>query len=86
MDHMAASQHYPRRTNYMFKAVKTTGWIDCNTNTILDIHYSMKQLHDTNVAWQIVKRNIERLTVVIADKGYDWELHRHNFGLRMSNP
>jgi IS5 family transposase len=47
MDRVAASQHYAKRTNYTFRAVKTTALVDCKTGTILDIHCSMKQPHDT---------------------------------------
>ncbi len=38
MDRSAASQHYAKRTNYTFEAVKTTTLIDCRTSLILDIH------------------------------------------------
>ena len=38
MDRIAASQHYAKRTNYTFEAVKTTLLSDCETGTILDIH------------------------------------------------
>ncbi len=37
-----ASQHYAKRTDDTFEAVKTTLLIDCETSTILDIHCSMK--------------------------------------------
>jgi len=37
----------------------------------------MKQLPDTKIAWQIVERNLDKLSVLAADKGYDWELLRH---------
>jgi hypothetical protein len=50
-----ASQHYAKRTNYTFKAVKTTALIDCKTGVILDIHCSMKQPHDTQIGWQLLK-------------------------------
>jgi IS5 family transposase len=76
MDRVAASQHYAKRTNYTFKAVKTTTLIDCKTGAILDIHCSMKQPHDSQVAWQVLTRNLDKLNVVTADKGYDWELLR----------
>jgi IS5 family transposase len=78
MDRIAASQHYAKRTNYTFKAVKTTALIDCKTGAILDIHFSMKQPHDSKVAWQLLTGNIDKLSVLAADKGYDWELLRHN--------
>jgi IS5 family transposase len=76
MDRIAASQHYAKRTNYTFRAVKTTALIDCKTGAILDIHCSMKQPHDTQIAWQLLTRNIDKLSVLTADKGYDWELLR----------
>ena len=77
MDRIAASHHYAKRTNYTFRAVKTTALIDCKTSAILDIHCSMKQPHDSHVGWQLLKRNLDKLTKVTADKGYDWELLRH---------
>ncbi len=76
MDRIAASQHYANRTNYTFRAVKTTALIDCKTGAILDLHCSMKQPHDTQIAWQLLTRNLDRLSVLTADKGYDWELLR----------
>ena len=42
MGRISASQHYAKRTNYTFRAVKTTVLIDCKTGVILDIHCSMK--------------------------------------------
>ncbi|MDL0122139.1 IS5 family transposase [Halobacterium salinarum] len=77
MDRIAASQHYAKRTNYTFRAVKTTALIDCETGAILDIHCSMTQPHDSQVAWQLLTRNLDKLSILTADKGYDWELLRH---------
>ena len=77
MDRIAASQHYANRTNYTFKAVKTTVLADCETGVILDIHASMKQPHDPQVGWQVLKRNMDNLSTITADKGYDWWLLRH---------
>lgn len=37
----------------------------------------MKQPHDTQIAWQPLTRNLDKLSVLTADKGYDWELLRH---------
>ena len=76
MDRISASQHYATRTNYTFQAVKTTVLIDCKTGVILDIHCSMKQPHDSQVGWQLLKRNLDKVTVLTADKGYDWWLLR----------
>ena len=72
MDRVVASQHYAKRTNYTFRAVKTTALIDCKIGTILDRHCSMKQSHDTQIGWQLLKRNLDRGTILTADKGYDW--------------
>jgi IS5 family transposase len=36
----------------------------------------MKQPHDTQVGWQVLVRNLDDLTAVAADKGYDWEALR----------
>ena len=49
MDRIAASQHYAKRTNYTFRAVKTTVLVDCLTGVILDIYCEMTQPHDTQV-------------------------------------
>ena len=76
MDRIAASQHYAKRTNYTFEAVKTTLLSDCKTGAILDIHCSMKQPHDSKIGWQMVKRNLDKLNILTADKGYDWWLLR----------
>jgi IS5 family transposase len=76
VDRVQASQHYAKRTDYTFEAVKTTLLVDCETSAILDIHCSMKQPHDTQVGLQVLVRNLDDLTAVAADKGYDWEALR----------
>jgi IS5 family transposase len=77
MDRVAASQHYAKRTNYTFKAVKTTVLIDCKTGAILDIHCSMKQPHDSRIGWQMIKRDLDKLNILTADNVCDWWLLRH---------
>ena len=86
MDRIAASHHYAKRTNYTFRAVKTTVLIDCTTGVILDIHCSMKQPHDSQVAWQLLMRNLDKLNTLTADKGYDWELLRQKLRAEGVNP
>lgn len=76
VNRVQASQHYAKRTDYTFEAVKTSLLIDCETSTILDIHCSMKQPHYTQIGWQVLTRNIDALSAVAADKGYDWEALR----------
>jgi IS5 family transposase len=70
-DRQGASRHYANRTNYRFKAVKTTALVDCENSLILDIHCSMKQPHDTQIGPQILERNSDRVKILAADKGYD---------------
>jgi IS5 family transposase len=77
VDRIKASQHFAKRTDYVFEDVKTTALVDCETGAFLDIHCSVKQRHDTRIGWQLLDRNIENLETILADKGYDWELLRH---------
>jgi IS5 family transposase len=37
----------------------------------------MKQPHDSQVAWQLLTGNVDKLIILTADKGYDWELLYH---------
>lgn len=76
VDRVQASQHYAKRTDYTFEAVKASLLINCETSAILDIHYSMKKPHDSEIDWQMLLRNLEVLSTVTADKGYDWVLLR----------
>jgi IS5 family transposase len=76
-DRRAASRRYARRTNYTFTAVKTTVLVDCKTSTILDIHCSMKRPHDTQIGEQVLRRNLDQVETITADKGYDWDELRH---------
>ncbi len=52
-DRHSASRHYANRTDYTCRSVKTTVLVDCETSTVLDIHCSTKQPHDTHVGWQV---------------------------------
>jgi len=36
----------------------------------------MKQPHDTQIGWQLLERNLDKVTILTADKGYDWWLFR----------
>lgn len=71
-DRVAASRRYARRTDYRFLAMKTTFLVDCQSGAILDLHCTTSRPHDTQIGWRVVKRNLDRLTVLTADKGYDW--------------
>ena len=76
MDRIAASQHYAKRTNYTFEAVKTTLLTDCETGAILDIYCSMKQSHDSKIGWQMVKRNLDKLNIRLCSFGTPWSISR----------
>lgn len=46
----------------------------------------MKQPHDSQVAWQLLMRNLDKLSVLTADKGYDWQLVRHRLAAEGIKP
>ena len=69
----AVSRHYGKRIRYYFQAVKTTVLVDCETNVIIDVHCSMQQPHDSQIGWQVLTRNLDQLSTITADKGYDWD-------------
>lgn len=75
-DRVAASRRYARRTDYRFLALKTTLLTDCHTGAILDVHCTTSRPHDTRIGWQVLTRNVDRLDVLTADKGYDWQALR----------
>jgi len=71
-DRENASKHYYCRTNYRVQTLKTTALVDTETHAILDIHCSTRKPHDTQLGWQVARRNADGLTSLAADKGYDW--------------
>ena len=71
-DKIAASRRYARRTNYRFLAMKTTLLTDCQSGAILDLHCTTSRPHDTQIGWQVLTRNLDRINTITADKGYDW--------------
>ncbi len=75
--HRSSSHNYAKRVKGTFESVKTTLLVDCSTRAILDVHCSMNLPHDTQIAWQVLTRNLDRLGTVVADKGFDWDKLRH---------
>lgn len=71
-DRIAASRRYARRTDYRFLAMKTTVLTDCTSGAILDVHCTISRPHDAPIGWQVLTRNLDRIRVITADKGYDW--------------
>lgn len=83
--HRSSSHNYAKRVKGTFESVKTTILVDCSTRAILDIHCSMNLPHDTQIAWQVLKRNLSKVETVVADKGFDWDELRQmlrNEGIR----
>ncbi|MFB6282703.1 MAG: IS5 family transposase [Halobacteria archaeon] len=70
-DRVRFSNKYRKRTGYKFKALKISLLVDCKTNQILDLSISTKQPHDTKVAENLLKYNLEKINILTADKGYD---------------
>jgi IS5 family transposase len=77
-DRKNAIKHYCRRTNYRVQTLKATALDDTETQAILDVHCSTEKPHDTQLGWQVARRNAGDLTSLAADKGYDWMRLREN--------
>jgi len=71
-DRENASKHYCRRTNYRVQTLKATALVDTETQAVLDVHCTTEKRHDTQLGWQVARRNAGDLTSLAADKGYDW--------------
>ena len=71
-DRENASKHYCRRTNYRVQTLKATALVDTESQAILDVHCTTEKRHDTQLGWQIARRNAGDLASFAADKGYDW--------------
>ncbi|SFT02871.1 IS5 family transposase [Halostagnicola kamekurae] len=71
-DRENASKHYCRRTNYRVQTLKATALVDTETQAILDVHCTTEKRHDTQLGWQVARRNAGDLASLAADKGYDW--------------
>lgn len=72
----SASWNYSKRVKDTFESVKTTLLVDCESRAILDVHCSMNLPHDTQIADQLLSRNVDKLETVVADKGFDWDALR----------
>jgi len=72
------SKHYCRRTNYRVQTLKATALVDTESQAILDVHCTTEKRHDTQLGWQVARRNADDLASLAADKGYDWMDLREN--------
>jgi len=71
-DRKNASKHYCRRTNYRVRTLKATALLDTEGQAILDVHCTTEKRYDTQLGWQVARRNAGDLASLAADKGYDW--------------
>lgn len=69
----SSSYNYSKRVKNTYESVKLTALVDCSSGAILDLHCSMNLPHDTQIAWQVLTRNLDQLDTVVADKGFDWD-------------
>lgn len=60
--------------------------VDSLTGVILDIRCPMTHPHESQVGWQGLKRTLDKLSTVPADKAYDWWLFREKLRVGNVNP
>lgn len=71
-DRHSAGRHYAPPTDYAFRSVTTTALVVCE-RSVLHIHCSAKQPHDTNAGRQGLSPPLDRVQIVTAVKGYEWD-------------
>ena len=64
---------YGKRIRCYFQAVKTTTFVDYETNVIINVHRSMKQPHDSQIGWREPTKNPDNLGTITAVKTFDWD-------------
>lgn len=70
-DRSYASRYYTQGVKLKIRSLKATLLVDTKAQTVLDLHVTTTRKHDTQIAPQLTKRNLERFRVLAADKGYD---------------
>ncbi|SFT03018.1 Transposase DDE domain-containing protein [Halostagnicola kamekurae] len=68
-----ANKHYCRRTNYRVQTLKTTTFINTESQVILDVSCTTENRQDTQLGWQLARRDAGELHSIATDKGYDWQ-------------
>lgn len=66
-----ASKHYTKRAELTIQQLKVTLLVDTEVNAILDLHVTTTRKHDSQIAPSLIKRNPDKLDVLLGDKGYD---------------
>ncbi|MFB6283237.1 MAG: IS5 family transposase [Halobacteria archaeon] len=80
------SKRYRKKTDYTFKALKTSLLIDCKTNKILDVTLSPTRPHDTRMMKTHFKKSKEKINILTADKAYDSKPLREKLKLENIRP
>jgi len=57
-----ASSHYVSRTDYTFDKLKVTLLVDIESHAVLDIHYTTRKTHDTQIGMQVARRIVINVT------------------------
>jgi len=70
-DRSHASKHYAKRAELTIQQLKVTLLIDTKVNAILDLHVTTTRKHDSRIAPSLIKRNTEKIDILLGDKGYD---------------
>ena len=75
-DRSYVSRYYTQRVKLKIRALKVTLLVETQAQTVLDVHLTTTRKHDTQIAPEITKRNLERFQTLVADKGYDDRSYR----------
>jgi len=70
-DRSHASKHYTKRAKLTIQQLKVTLLVDTRSNGILDLHVTTTRKHDSQIAPSLIKRNTEKVAVLLGDKRYD---------------
>jgi len=70
-DRWQASSHYLSRCDRSVQTIQTTFLIDTEESAILDFHCSTKWPSGMRIGPKVVRRNVDDLRSLAADKGYD---------------
>ena len=72
-DRETTSKQYCRWTDYRVQTLKTTALVDTASQAVLDVHCTTELRHDTQIGWQLARRNAGEIASLAADKGYVWQ-------------
>ena len=70
-DRSHASKHYTKRAKLTIQQLKVTLLVDTRSNAIIEVHVTTTRKHDSQIAPSLIKRNTEKVAVLLGDKRYD---------------